>query len=88
MNIIRIIIVTLTNITFLYVKNLKLKLKCISKYIMSIVLQTDPTCLPLLNKYLSQIDVYFEYGCGTSTYLACNVDNIKKIYSVESDIFG
>ncbi len=55
---------------------------------MSIVLQTDPTCLPLLNKYLSQIDVYFEYGCGTSTYLACNVDNIKKIYSVESDIFG
>jgi hypothetical protein len=53
---------------------------------MSLSLQTDPTGLPLLNKYLSQIDVYFEYGCGTSTYLASNVDNIKKIYSVESDI--
>lgn len=37
-------------------------------------------------KYLNKTKVYFEYGSGGSTYQAANCDNIKKIYSVESDI--
>ena len=37
-------------------------------------------------KYLNQSTIYFEYGSGGSTYQASMRDNIKKIYSVESDI--
>lgn len=37
-------------------------------------------------KYLDRSTVYFEFGCGGSTYQASIRDNIKKIYSVESDI--
>ncbi len=36
-------------------------------------------------KYLDKTNVYFEYGSGGSTYQANIRDNIKKIYSVESD---
>ena len=35
-------------------------------------------------RYLRNINIYFEYGSGGSTYQA-SVNNIKKIYSVESD---
>ena len=52
---------------------------------MSISLQKNTDSLPLFKKYLRNIEVYFEYGCGISTYLASNVDNIKTIYIVESD---
>ena len=37
-------------------------------------------------RYLKQIHTYFEYGSGGSTYQASILNNIKKIYSVESDI--
>ena len=37
-------------------------------------------------RYLDKASVYFEYGSGGSTYQASIRDNIKKIYSVESDI--
>lgn len=37
-------------------------------------------------RYLKNINVYFEYGSGGSTYQASIMNNIKKIYSVESDI--
>ena len=37
-------------------------------------------------KYLDKCNVYFEYGSGGSTYQASIRNNIKKIYSVESDI--
>ena len=37
-------------------------------------------------KYLDKATVYFEYGSGGSTYQAIFRDNIKKIYSVESDL--
>jgi len=37
-------------------------------------------------KYLDRASIYFEYGSGGSTYQASIRDNIKKIYSVESDI--
>lgn len=37
-------------------------------------------------RYLDNANIYFEYGCGGSTYHASTRDNIKKIYSVESDI--
>ena len=37
-------------------------------------------------KYLKNINVYFEYGSGGSTYQASIKKNIKTIYSVESDI--
>ena len=40
----------------------------------------------LLCKYLDNINVYFEYGSGGSTYQASIRKNIKTIYSVESDI--
>ena len=36
-------------------------------------------------KYLDNINVYFEYGSGGSTYQASIRKNIKTIYSVESD---
>lgn len=53
---------------------------------MSVNLKKNSSGIPLLDKYLKNIEVYFEYGCGTTTYLANNLDNIKKIFSVESDI--
>ena len=37
-------------------------------------------------KYLNNINTYFEYGSGGSTYQASIRNNIKQIYSVESDI--
>lgn len=37
-------------------------------------------------KYLDKGNIYFEYGSGGSTYQASIRNNIKKIYSVESDI--
>lgn len=37
-------------------------------------------------KYLDNAIVYFEYGSGGSTYQASIRNNIKKIFSVESDI--
>ena len=37
-------------------------------------------------KYLNDSNVYFEFGSGGSTYQASIRDNIKKIYTVESDI--
>ena len=37
-------------------------------------------------KYLENINVFFEYGSGGSTYQASLKNNIKFIYSVESDI--
>jgi len=37
-------------------------------------------------KYLKNTNVYFEYGSGGSTYQASILNNIKKIYAVESDI--
>ena len=37
-------------------------------------------------RYLKDINIYFEYGSGGSTYQASILNNIKKIYSVESDI--
>lgn len=39
----------------------------------------------LFYKYLDQASNYFEFGSGGSTYQAAIRDNIKKIYSVESD---
>ena len=38
-------------------------------------------------KYLDKCNFYFEYGSGGSTYQAAIRNNIKKIYSVESDYF-
>lgn len=40
----------------------------------------------LFYKYLDNATVYFEYGSGGSTYQASIRANIRKIYSVESDI--
>ena len=39
-------------------------------------------------KYLKNpnIKIYFEFGSGGSTYQASILDNIKNIYSVESDV--
>jgi len=37
-------------------------------------------------KYLDKCNTYFEYGSGGSTYQASIRNNIKNIYSVESDI--
>ena len=37
-------------------------------------------------RYLKNINIYFEYGSGGSTYQASILNNIKKIYSIESDI--
>jgi hypothetical protein len=39
----------------------------------------------MLYNYLNKTHVYFEYGSGGTTYQASIRDNIKKIYSVESD---
>tara|TARA_X000000368_G_scaffold391663_1_gene355818 strand:+ start:1756 stop:2367 length:612 start_codon:yes stop_codon:yes gene_type:complete len=35
--------------------------------------------------YLDNAKVYFEYGSGGSTYVACQKSNLQKIYSVETD---
>ena len=37
-------------------------------------------------KYLNQCSYYFEFGSGGSTYQASLRDNIKSIFSVESDL--
>ena len=37
-------------------------------------------------KYLDEANIYFEYGSGGSTYQASIKNNIKHIYTVESDI--
>ena len=37
-------------------------------------------------RHLKNVNIYFEYGSGGSTYQASILNNIKKIYSVESDI--
>lgn len=37
-------------------------------------------------RYLKNINVFFEYGSGGTTYQASIRENIKTIYSVESDI--
>ena len=42
--------------------------------------------IKMFYKYLDKIQYYFEYGCGGSTYEASKRDNIKKIFSVDSDI--
>ena len=42
--------------------------------------------MEMFYKYLDKIQVYFEYGSGGSTYQANIRNNIRKIYSVESDI--
>tara|TARA_B110000211_G_scaffold18825_1_gene19580 strand:+ start:4843 stop:5052 length:210 start_codon:yes stop_codon:yes gene_type:complete len=39
----------------------------------------------LFYKYLDNTNVYFEYGSGGSTYQASIRENIRTIYSVESD---
>ena len=36
-------------------------------------------------KYLDNAKVYFEYGSGGSTYVACKKNHLQKIYSVETD---
>lgn len=36
--------------------------------------------------YLDKSNIYFEFGSGGSTYKSCSKPNIKKIYSVESDL--
>lgn len=41
--------------------------------------------IAMFYKYLDKTHVYFEYGCGGSTYQASLRDTITKIYSVESD---
>ena len=42
--------------------------------------------IEIFYKHLKNINVYFEYGSGGSTYQASIINNIKNIYSVESDI--
>lgn len=42
--------------------------------------------LKLFYKYMDQATNYFEYGSGGSTFQACKRNNIKSIYSVESDL--
>lgn len=42
--------------------------------------------LNMFYKYLDNATTYFEYGSGGSTYQASIRNNIKKIYSVESDL--
>jgi len=43
--------------------------------------------IPLFEKYVKKANVYFEYGSGGSTNYVSALSNLKKIYSVESDIF-
>ena len=47
-------------------------------------------CMPdndkkIFNSYLKKAINFVEFGCGGSTLLACNTNNIKKIISTESD---
>ena len=42
--------------------------------------------IQMYNHYLNKANVYFEFGSGGSTYQACAKKNIKKVYSVESDL--
>jgi hypothetical protein len=42
--------------------------------------------MKMFYKYLKNSTCYFEYGSGGSTYQASICPNIKKIYSVESDL--
>jgi hypothetical protein len=46
----------------------------------------SPRDLKMFYSYLDRASVYFEYGSGGSTFQANLRTNIKKIYSVESDI--
>jgi hypothetical protein len=46
----------------------------------------DSNDTEMFYRYLKNITIYFEYGSGGSTYQASILNNIKKIYSVESDI--
>lgn len=46
----------------------------------------SPNDISLFYKYLDQTRGYFEYGSGGSTYQASIRNNIKTIFSVESDI--
>lgn len=46
-----------------------------------------PNDKPMFYKYLDKANVYFEFGSGGSTYQASIRDNIKRVYSVESDKF-
>jgi protein O-GlcNAc transferase len=41
--------------------------------------------ITMFYKYLDKTKIYFEYGSGGSTYQASIRNNVKKIYSVESD---
>jgi hypothetical protein len=43
--------------------------------------------LVMFYKYLNKAKIYFEYGSGGSTYQSSIIDNIKKIYTVESDLY-
>jgi protein O-GlcNAc transferase len=45
-----------------------------------------PNDMKMFYRYLDNATVYFEFGSGGSTYQASIRDNIKRIYSVESDI--
>jgi len=44
-----------------------------------------PNDLILFYKYLDNAKVYFEYGSGGSTYQASSRENIRQLFSVESD---
>ena len=41
--------------------------------------------MKMFYRYLDNSTIYFEYGSGGSTYQASLRQNIKKIYTVESD---
>ena len=42
--------------------------------------------IQMYNHYLNNANCYFEFGSGGSTYQSCMKKNIKKVYSVESDL--
>ena len=42
--------------------------------------------LKMFYNYLNKANIYFEYGSGGSTYQASIINNIKYIYTIESDI--
>lgn len=39
----------------------------------------------LFYRYLLKSNIFFEYGAGGSTYLACEINNINKIYTVDTE---
>lgn len=43
--------------------------------------------LAMFQKYLQKAKIYFEYGCGGSTFQASRRLNIEKVSTVESDLF-